>query len=214
MIRILICDDQDVVREGLRTILGTVPGIEVVALGENGARAVELFERHKPDLVLMDLNMPGVNGIQATRQIHEKHPEAKVLALTTYDADEWVLDAIRAGAAGYLLKDMPRADLIKAIEGTVNGQTFVDPGVAGKLLTHVAGKTVVHDPTVTADLSPRERDVLRQLSKGLSNAEIAERLFLSEGTVRNYVSSILTKLGVTDRTQAAVIGIRHGLGVE
>jgi two-component system, NarL family, response regulator LiaR len=113
VIRVLICDDQDVVREGLRTILSTVPGIEVVALGENGARAVELFERHKPDIVLMDLNMPGVNGIQATRQIREKHPDAKVLALTTYDADEWVLDAIRAGAAGYLLKDTPRAGLSK-----------------------------------------------------------------------------------------------------
>lgn len=214
MMRVLICDDQDMVREGLRTILSTVPGIEVVALAENGARAVELFERHKPDLVLMDLNMPGVNGIQATRQIRQKHPEAKVLALTTYDAEEWVLDAIRAGAAGYLLKDTPRAALIQAMEGTVNGQTFVDPAVAGKLFTHVAGKTVVHDPTLTADLSPRERDVLGQLGKGLSNAEIGERLFLSEGTVRNYISSILAKLGVTDRTQAAVIALRHGLAAE
>src|SRR6266496_2966789 len=138
MIRILICDDQDVVREGLRTILNTVPGIEVVALAEDGARGVELFEQHKPDLVLMDLNMPAVNGIQATRQIHEKYPAAKILALTTYDADEWVFDAIRAGAAGYLLKDTPRAGLIKAIEGTLNGQTFVDPSVAGKLFAQIA----------------------------------------------------------------------------
>jgi len=214
MIRVLICDDQDVVREGLRTILSTVAGIEVVALAEDGARAVELFERHKPDMVLMDLNMPGVNGIQATRQIRAKHPDARVLALTTYDADEWVFDAIRAGAAGYLLKDTPRADLIKAIEGTVNGQTFVDPGVAGKLLTHVAGKTVVHETTVAADLSPRERDVLSHVARGLNNGEIAERLFLSEGTVRNYVSSILAKLGVADRTQAAVIALRHGLAGE
>jgi len=214
MIRVMICDDQDVVREGLRTILSTVPGMEVVAMAEDGARAVELFERHKPDVVLMDLNMPGVNGIQATRQLRDKHPDARILALTTYDADEWVFDAIRAGAAGYLLKDTPRAGLIKAIEGTVKGQTFVDPNVAGKLFTEIAGKTVVQDSTVLADLSARERDVLKLVARGMSNAEIAERLFLSEGTVRNYVSSILAKLGVADRTQAAVIALRHGLAGE
>ena len=214
MIRVLICDDQDVVREGLRTILSTVPGIQVVALAEDGAGAVEQFERHKPDLVLMDLNMPGVNGIQATRQLRDRHPDARVLALTTYDADEWVFDAIRAGAAGYLLKDTPRAGLIKAIEGTVSGQTFVDPSVAGKLFTRIAGKRIVPDSTVAANLSSREREVLKLVAHGLSNAEIAERLFLSEGTVRNYVSSILAKLGVTDRTQAAVIALRHGLACE
>jgi len=211
MIRVMICDDQDVVREGLRTILTTATGIEVVALAEDGAHAVELFERHKPDLVLMDLNMPGVNGIQATRQIRNKYPDALVLALTTYDAEEWVFDAIRAGATGYLLKDTPRAALVKAIEGTENGQTFVDPGVAGKLLTYIAGKPIITNTTVAADLSPRERDVLKLIARGLSNSDIAERLFLSEGTVRNYVSSILAKLGVTDRTQAAVIALRHGL---
>ena len=212
MIRVLICDDQDVVREGLRTILSTVPGIQVVALAEDGAGAVEQFDRHKPDLVLMDLNMPGVNGIQATRQLRDRYSDVRVLALTTYDADEWVFDAIRAGAAE--LKDTPRAGLIKAIEGTVNGQTFVDPSVAGKLFTHIAGNKIVPGSTVAADLSSRERDVLKLVARGLNNAKIAERLFLSEGTVRNYVSSILAKLGVTDRTQAAVIALRHGLACE
>jgi NarL family two-component system response regulator LiaR len=211
MIRVLICDDQDVVREGLRAILSTASEIDVIGVASDGAQAVESVEKQKPDLVLMDLNMPGVNGIQATRTIHEKFPSVLILALTTYDADEWVFDAIRAGAAGYLLKDTPRAGLIKAIEGTVRGQTFVDPSVAGKLFAHVAGTSVIHDTTVAESLSPREREVLRLLAGGLSNMDIAKQLFLSEGTVRNYVSGIFTKLGVTDRTHAAVIALRHGL---
>jgi len=216
MIRVLICDDQEVVREGLRSILGTAPGIEVVALAENGARAVELFERHRPDVVLMDLNMPVMNGIQATRRLREKHPDARVLALTTYDADEWVVDVIRAGAAGYLLKDTPRTELIKAIEGTANGLTYVDPQVAGKLFARVSGGDIGRDATLaaelSAELSARERDVVRLLTRGLNNADIALRLHLSEGTVRNYISAIFDKLGVADRTQAALIALRHGLG--
>jgi DNA-binding NarL/FixJ family response regulator len=211
MIRVLICDDQEVVREGLSAILRTTPGIEVTGVAEDGALAVELAEKHKPDLVLMDLNMPGMNGIQATRVIREKFPNIRVLALTTYDADEWVFDAIRAGAAGYLLKDTPRGNLVKAIEGTAAGQTFVDPGVAGKLFTHIADRTVSHNTTIAAELNPREREVLRMLANGRSNSEIASQLFLSEGTVRNYVSGIFSKLGVTDRTQAAIIALRHGL---
>ena len=211
MIRVLICDDQDVVREGLRAILGTVPEIEVTGVVGNGAEAVKWVEKDPPDVVLMDLNMPDMNGIQATRKICEKFPAVRVLALTTYDADEWVFDAIRAGASGYLLKGTPRADLINAITGTAAGQTFVDPGVAGKLFTHVAGVNIEHDSTVAESLSPRELEVLRLLAKGRSNTDIAAELFLSEGTVRNYVSAIFTKLGVTDRTQAAVIALRNGL---
>lgn len=211
MIRVLICDDQDVVREGLRAILSTVTSIEVVGIAGDGATAVALAVQTQPDVVLMDLNMPGMTGIQATRLIREQCPLTRVLALTTYDADEWVFDAIRAGAASYLLKDTPRAGLIQAIEGTAAGQTFVDPNVAGKLFTHVAGTAVVRDTTVADVLSPRELEVLRLLAQGLSNTEIAGRLFLSEGTVRNYVSAIFAKLEVTDRTQAAVIALRHGL---
>ncbi len=212
MIRVLICDDQDVVREGLRSILGTASGIEVVALAENGARALELFEQHKPDVVLMDLNMPVMNGIQATRRLRERHPDARILALTTYDADEWVFDVIRAGAAGYLLKDTPRAELIRAIEGTANGLTFVDPNVAGKLFSRVSGGRIASDAVLAAELSARERDIVKLLARGMSNADIANRLHLSEGTVRNYVSSIFDKLGVADRTQAAIVALRHGLG--
>jgi DNA-binding NarL/FixJ family response regulator len=141
----------------------------------------------------------------------KKFPAVRVLALTTYDADEWVFDAIRAGASGYLLKGTPRADLINATTGTAAGRTFVDPGVAGKLFTHVAGVKIAHDSTVAEALSPRELEVLRLLANGRSNTDIAAELFLSEGTVRNYVSAIFTKLGVTDRTEAAVIALRHGL---
>lgn len=149
------------VREGLRAILSTVPDIEVTGLAGDGAEALEAVEKRPPDVVLMDLNMPGVNGIQATRRIHEKFPDVRVLALTTYDADEWV--------------------------------------------------TVSHDSTVAESLSSREQEILRLLANGQSNTDIAAQLFLSEGTVRNYVSGIFSKLGVTDRTQAAVIALRHGL---
>lgn len=211
MIRVLICDDQEVVREGWSTILSTAQGIQVVGTAQDGLQAVELVEKFKPDIVLMDLNMPMVNGIEATRQIYEKFPSVRVLALTTYETEEWVIDAIRAGAVGYLLKDTPRANLIRAIEGTYAGQTFLDPAVAGKIIARVANPGGQADTAFGTDLSPRERDVLRLLARGMSNSDIASTLFLTEGTVRNYVSSIFSKLNVTDRTQAAVIALRHGL---
>ena len=211
MIRVLICDDQEVVREGWSTILSTAPSIQVVGTAQDGFQAVELVEKYKPDIVLMDLNMPFVNGIEATRQIYEKFPAVRVLALTTYETEEWVMDAIRAGAVGYLLKDTPRANLIRAIEGTYAGQTFLDPAVAGKIIAKVANPGAQIDTAFGTDLSPRERDVLRLLARGMSNTDIASTLFITEGTVRNYVSSIFSKLNVTDRTQAAVIALRHGL---
>jgi DNA-binding NarL/FixJ family response regulator len=211
MIRVLICDDQALVREGLRAILSTAPHLEVVEVANDGATAVELARQLQPDLVLMDLNMPGVNGIQATELIHSAFPEIKVLALTTYDADEWVLDAIRAGAAGYLLKDATRDELITAIEGTVRGQTYVDPTVAGKVLAQVAQTPHSRNSTLADSLNAREREILRLIVRGMTNAEIAAALFLSEGTVRNLLSGIFEKLGVTDRTQAAVVALRLGL---
>jgi DNA-binding NarL/FixJ family response regulator len=156
--------------------------------------------------------MPGMNGIEATRQIRANTPQVKVLVLTTYDDDEWVFDAIRAGASGYLLKDTPREEVIKAIRGTAAGKTFVDPAVAGKLLQQVAGKQAQPATLLTDKLTEREVDVLRLVARGFTNADIAERLHLSEGTVRNHVSAIFAKLEVADRTQAAVIAIQHGLG--
>jgi DNA-binding NarL/FixJ family response regulator len=212
MIRVVICDDQEMVCEGLRAILGTAADIAVVGVGHDGAEAVDLTGQHRPDLVLMDLKMPGVNGIQATQQIKDRFPGVRVLALTTYDADEWVFDAIRAGADGYLLKDTPRARLIEAIRGTATGATHVDPAVAGKLFARVAQQAAPPaEPAALRSLSERELEVLRLLARGLSNADIARRLYLSEGTVRNYVSGILSKLDVADRTQAAVLALRAGL---
>jgi DNA-binding NarL/FixJ family response regulator len=211
MIRVLLCDDQALVREGLRAILGTAPQLEVVGVAADGATAVELARKLQPDLVLMDLNMPGMTGIQATQLIREAFPHVKVLALTTYDADEWVFDAIRAGAAGYLLKDASREGLITAIEGTVAGRAYVDPAVAGKVLAQVAQTPGARNPALAAALNTRERDILRLIMRGMTNAEIAQTLFLSEGTVRNHLSAIFEKLDVTDRTQAAVVALRHGL---
>ena len=212
MIRVVIFDDQEMVCEGLRAILGTAADIAVVGVGHDGAEAVDLTGQHRPDLVLMDLKMPGVNGIQATQQIKDRFPGVRVLALTTYDADEWVFDAIRAGADGYLLKDTPRARLIEAIRGTATGATHVDPAVAGKLFARVAQQAAPPaEPAALRSLSERELEVLRLLARGLSNADIARRLYLSAGTVRNYVSGILSKLDVADRTQAAVLALRAGL---
>jgi DNA-binding NarL/FixJ family response regulator len=212
MIRVLICDDQVVVCEGLRAILGTVPEVEVVGIANNGSEALELIPTLKPDLILMDLKMPEMNGIQATRLVRERYPQVKVLVLTTYDADEWVFDAIRSGADGYLLKDTPREGLIAALKGTVAGATHVDPQVAGKLFRRVSQGGPPPDQASLDLLGDREKEVLRLLARGYTNPEIAQRLFLSEGTVRNYVSSIFSKLGVTDRTQAAVLALRAGLG--
>jgi two-component system, NarL family, response regulator LiaR len=212
MIRVLICDDQQVVCEGLNAILSTAAGIQVAGLANDGEQALEQVERLHPDVVLMDLKMPVMNGIQATRAIRAAHPDIRVLVLTTFDLDEWVFDAIHSGAAGYLLKDTPRDELIAAIRGTASGMTFVDPGVAGKLFDRISNENVPLDTELVKKLSERELDIIGLLARGLTNPEIAHELYLSEGTVRNYISSILDKLGVTDRTQAALLAIRAGMG--
>ncbi len=210
-IRILVCDDQEVVREGLRTILDLVPDFDVVGVVANGAEAVEAVAGTPVDVVLMDLHMPIMNGVQATSRIVARHPDVSVLVLTTYTDEQWVLDAVRAGAAGYLLKDVPRDRIVAAIRGTVDGETHLDPSIAGGLLLRLASQSADSGDAFAEDLTERERDVLVLIGKGLSNSEIADRLFLSEGTVRNYVSAVLAKLGVHDRTQAAVLAVKHGL---
>lgn len=211
MIRVLICDDQEIVCEGLQHILDADAEIKVVGIAHNGLEVLEKIDECKIDLILMDLKMPVMNGVIATRKVLERNPEIKVLILTTFDDDEWLFDAVRSGASGYLLKDRPRSELIKAIKGTMNGESYVDPAVAGKLLTNVAQSIPPRPVTAAPDLSEREVEVLRLLAMGLSNADIAKRLYLSEGTVRNYTSAIFSKLNVSDRTQAVVVALKSGL---
>jgi DNA-binding NarL/FixJ family response regulator len=211
-VRVLICDDQWIVCQGLEAILSAEPGIEVVGIASDGAEALQKVGQTHPDVVLMDLRMPGMNGIEATRLIRERHPEVKVLVLTTYGADKWLFDAVRSGASGYLLKGTPREALVEAVKGTAVGRTHVDPEVAGRLFEQVVQSDVPSDGTaILGSLSERELDVLRLVARGLSNADIAGRLYLSEGTVRNYVSAVLSKLEVSDRTQAALMALRYGL---
>ena len=209
--KIIVCDDQAIVRDGLELLLKLEKDIEVIGVAQDGAEAVELVTKHAPDMVLMDLKMPGMNGVEATRRICAEYPSVKVLVLTTFDDDEWVFDAIRAGVSGYLLKDTPREKVIEAIRGTLAGKTYVDPMVAGKLLDQVSSKQEQPSTLISSKLTEREISVLRLIANGLSNGEIADRLHLSEGTVRNHVSSIFSKLDISDRTQAAIIAIRHGL---
>jgi DNA-binding NarL/FixJ family response regulator len=210
--KVIICDDQAIVRDGLAMLLKLEKDIEIVGTATDGSEAMDLVSQKEPDLILMDLKMPVLNGVEAIRQIKASHPRVKILVLTTYDDDEWVFDAVRAGASGYLLKDTPRDELVAAIRGTVAGKSYVDPSVAGKLLdlasSHQTGPTNI----IAEKLTDREIQILHLIAKGLSNTVIADRLFLSEGTVRNHVSSILAKLGVSDRTQAAVVAIQHGFG--
>jgi DNA-binding NarL/FixJ family response regulator len=212
LIRLLICDDQPIVREGLRAVLIKTPEIVVVGEAQNGAEVIALIPSIQPDIVLMDLKMPVLDGVKATKIIRERYPKVRVLVLTTYDADEWVMDAIRNGAAGYLLKDTPREDLVRAIIDTMRGRNHIDSQVAGKLMTAFANQPA--SPVMDAQLfalSDREREVFQLLGRGLNNSEIAQKLFITEGTVKNYVSTILSKLGVADRTQAALLAVRTGI---
>jgi len=209
--RVLICDDQAIIRHGLAMLLNLEHDMEVVGLAEHGDAALNMVGEHAPDLVLMDLKMPGMNGVEATRQIRALYPATAVLVLTTYDDDQWLFDALRAGASGYVLKDTPRDDLVKAIRVTVDGKTFIDPAVAGRLVAHVMHRHDQPSSAITAKLTEREVDVLRLIASGYNNTTIAQRLHLSDGTVRNHVSAIIAKLEVADRTQAALLAAQHGV---
>lgn len=211
MIKVLIADDQEIVCQGLKKILQSDPEIEVIATANNGQQALDMIAAERPDLVLMDLQMPLMNGVQAIRRLRVSHPRLPVLVLTTYMDDKWLFDAIRSGASGYLMKDRPRQELIDAIKGTATGDAYIDPSVAGKVLSSVASGSSKKEFDQSYNLTEREQEILTLLAEGLSNAEISQRLWLSEGTVRNYTSTLFAKLGVSDRTQAVILAMRQGL---
>jgi DNA-binding NarL/FixJ family response regulator len=200
--RVVLVDDQDAFRLGMRALLSTIPNVTVVAEAANGRDAVAVTARERPDIVLMDLRMPLVDGIAATRAIRARTPSARVLVLTTFDDDELVREAIAAGAAGYLLKASPVDDIGAVLALAMKGYAAFAPGIIGES----TAPSFFHDvpPDALTGLTPRERDVLRELGTGSTNRRIAERLGLTEGTVRNYVTRILSQLGLTSRTQAAL----------
>ncbi len=212
MIRVLIADDQAMVRSGLRMILESEVDLEVVEEAENGVQAVRLVKRERPDVVLMDVRMPEMDGLEATRQIAAGAPDSKVIVLTTFDIDEYVYGALRAGASGFLLKDAPADDLVAAIRVVAGGDALLAPSVTKRIIEKFAAGP---DPDRLVegldDLTEREVEVLQLLAKGLSNTEIAAGLFVSEATVKTHVSHILTKLGLRDRVQAVVVAYESGL---
>ena len=211
-VTVVVADDQAAVREGLVLLLGTLPGITVVGQAEDGAAAVETVAASGPQVVLMDLNMPRLDGVEATRRIRADHPQTQVVVLTTYSDDESIIGALQAGALGYLTKDATRAEIGRAVLAAAAGQAVLDPAVQQRLLLAAARAPAPqpdqdHDPD---ELTPRESDVLRLIAEGRSNREIARALYVSEATVKTHVNRIFAKTGSRDRTQAIRYAYTHG----
>ncbi|MCI0389963.1 MAG: response regulator transcription factor [Acidobacteria bacterium] len=200
-IRILIVDDHPVVREGLAVMIGTQPDLKVVASAATGTQAVELFSQHRPDITLMDLRLPGMNGIEAIRTIRQEFPDSRFIVVTTYHGDQDVFQAFQAGASSYILKEMFGEEMLKAIRTVHAGERYIPPGVASSLYEHFS----------RPDLTPRELDVLRLIVKGLSNKQIGGALGLTEGSIKSLVNKILGKLGVSDRAQAITTALQRGI---
>jgi NarL family two-component system response regulator LiaR len=220
LIRVLIVDDHAVVRQGLRTFIDLQEDMTVIAEAENGSQAVQLAHQHQPDVILLDLVMPHMDGVEATRQILEHSPGSHILILTSFGEDDKVFPAIRAGAQGYLLKDIHPNELVQAVREASLGKVQLHPDIARKLMAAVAAEpgsspetSPVRQPQ-TSDLTDREGEVLRLIAAGMNNRQIAEHMIISEKTVKTHVSNILSKLGLEDRTQAAIWAIKHGLGTD
>ncbi len=214
-IRVLVVDDQELVRAGFSVILTAADGITVVAEAADGAAAVAQAAAEQPDVILMDIRMPGMDGIEATRLITQAKPAPKVVMLTTFDLDDYVYAALRAGASGFLLKDSPRADLINAVRIAASGDALLAPSVTRRLIEVFARRPpeMSPEPSRLASVSAREHEVLMLLARGRSNAEIAAALFVSEATVKTHVGSVLNKLGLRDRVQAVILAYETGLVV-
>ena len=207
MIRILLVDDQAIIRQGLRSMLESNPDMEVIGEAENGQRAIEQIPALQPDVVLMDIRMPVMDGVAATQAIAQHYPQTRVLVLTTFDDDEYVAQSMRLGAKGYLLKDTEPEELALAIRSVHRGHTQLGPGLFEKAIAPIStpAQQPIEPPPEFAQLTHREREVLRLIASGANNREIAQALYLSENTVKNYVTSILSRLNLRDRTQAALL---------
>ena len=210
-IQLLIVDDHAIVRDGIRSLLSTIKDIDVVGEAATGREALNLFNRWKPDIVLMDLVMPEMDGIQAIQAIMEVHPEAKILVLTSFATDDKVFPAIKAGASGYLLKDSDSDELVRSIREVQRGESSIDPKIARKLLRELSDPPPQPPPAEVDPLTERELEVLKLVARGQSNSEISKQLVISEGTVRTHVSNILGKLHLASRTQATLYALRKGL---
>jgi two-component system response regulator DevR len=209
--RILVVDDHEVVRLGLRALLEQNPGFDVVAEAATAREALEKTKLHNPDVVVMDIRLKGGSGIEACQEITENYPDAKVIMLTSYAEDEMLFSAIRAGAAGYVLKQIGGHDLVRAIEAVGRGEALLDPAVTQRVFQEVRKAAREEEASAFAELTQQEMHVLQLVSEGRTNRQIAEMLYLGEGTVRNYVSSILSKLGVRNRAEAAAYAVEHNL---
>lgn len=209
--RIVLVDDHEVVRLGIKALLERHPHFEVVGEASTAKEAIETVERLLPDVVLMDIRLPGASGIEATEEITNSFPEIKVIMLTSYAEDDMLFSAIRAGASGYVLKQIGAEDLIKAIDAVGRGEALLDPAVTQRVFQEVRRAVKEEEASAFANLSTQEKHVLLLVSEGRTNREIAKSLFLGEGTVRNYVSSILSKLGVSNRAEAAAYAVEHSL---
>ncbi len=210
MTTVLLVDDQDLIRKGFSMILGVEDDIDVIGEARDGAEAVAKVAELRPDVVLMDVQMPGVDGIEATRQVVEAHPSTRVVILTTFDDDQYLFDALDAGASGFLLKNCPADDLINAIRLAAGGHSLLAPEVTERVIARSSRGSHTADPRLD-DLTERERDVLVAMAKGMSNAEIAQALFVSPATVKSHVSHVLAKLDARDRVQAVITAYRAGL---
>jgi DNA-binding NarL/FixJ family response regulator len=210
-IRVLVADDQRVVREGLVLLLELLGGIEVVGAAADGEQALALAADLRPDVVLMDLRMPRLDGVAATRRLRERDPEIRVIALTTYDDEQSVVQALRAGARGYLTKDAGAEEIRQALEAVVRGEAAIDPAVQRHLVDALATGGPATAGTLPDGLTPREAEVLSLIAEGLSNAEIAHRLVVSEATVKSHINHLFTKIGARDRAQAVTYAYRHDL---
>jgi DNA-binding NarL/FixJ family response regulator len=210
-IRVLVADDQSMVRAGFRMLLSGVEDLEVVAEASNGLEAVDKAARFNPAVVLMDIRMPELDGLEATRRILAADDSARILILTTFDLDEYIYEALRAGASGFVLKDDPPEQLIEAIRTVAGGEALLSPAVTGRVIRQFTRLPHAERPQALDELSERELDVFRLIARGLSNAEIGQELFISETTVKTHVTHILQKLGLRDRVQAVVLAYQTGV---